>query len=796
MSLRGSGGFLWDVTKPLGQGATSMVYKGRNKSTGEEVAVKVFSQAAHMRPAEVQMREFVVMKKLTHRNIVPLLAIEEEQGTNNKVIVMQLTEHGSLYNMLEEPNNAYGLPEEEFLIVFDHVTAGMKYMRDNGIVHRDIKPGNILRYIGEDGRSIYKLTDFGAAKQVENDEEQFMSLYGTEEYLHPDMYERAVLRAPHRKQFTSKVDLWSLGVSFFHVATGMLPFKPYGGRKNREKMFEITRHKESGMIMGVQHTEGGAIEWSRELPPTCRLSVGVKHLITPIFARLLEADPHKVWNFDELFLNVEGIIRKRVIHVFCSHTWRCLKVYIDSNKNLTNLQELIAEQTDIQHSDQLLIFDGQLLKDCVQPMLPIHSYPDGITANNPIFCYNRDYDDTNTFPQHFIKEFPKFHTTSLSEDYSVSKQCSAIACFIKKEVELYCLKQDLMRRSVHMYINEVYHECGHLVDYNLFLSKNCDTTLKWKENFIQMLSRELRMINLLTDTNDPELHSICLDLTQFYESSRQSTDEESKKITELSYQVQSLLSKLQEDQLNKKQLKKLWNDSTGCNSSDRCTAKVQVVVEQILKIKQQFSENRRKTSLSFNDEQIHKYEKSRLSENCVKIKSLFTDHCLAKSKEQFGNFHAWYSKGCEMRAVSEHIESKLLQLAELLEDFISRLNRMSLRYKSDIERCLNKVESKIQRLDFNAGKPESFPPVMRSENVMSRSRLESKTSVLSAREESKRKRFIKIKELLDGLSLNKDYVAEMRDDLKSQSEALNSLSRQFEKLGQSDSLMSQSVKPF
>lgn len=50
------------------------------------------------------------------------------------------------------------------------------------------------------------------------------------------MYERAVLRAPDRKQFTSKVDLWSLGVTFFHVATGQLPFKPFGGRKNRIKM--------------------------------------------------------------------------------------------------------------------------------------------------------------------------------------------------------------------------------------------------------------------------------------------------------------------------------------------------------------------------------------------------------------------------------------------------------------------------------------------------------------------------------------------------------------------------------
>jgi len=58
---------------------------------------------------------------------------------------------------------------------------------------------------------------------------------------------------------------------------------------------------------------------------------GLKQLITPIFARLLEADPMKVISFEEFFQNVESIVRKRVVHVFCSHTWNCLKVYIDAN---------------------------------------------------------------------------------------------------------------------------------------------------------------------------------------------------------------------------------------------------------------------------------------------------------------------------------------------------------------------------------------------------------------------------------------------------------------------------------
>ena len=95
---------------------------------------------------------------------------------------MELCTGGSLFSILDDPMNSYGLEEDEFLLVLKDLTAGMKNLRDNNIIHRDLKPGNIMKYVAEDGRSIYKLTDFGAARELEDDQ-QFMSLYGTEEYL-------------------------------------------------------------------------------------------------------------------------------------------------------------------------------------------------------------------------------------------------------------------------------------------------------------------------------------------------------------------------------------------------------------------------------------------------------------------------------------------------------------------------------------------------------------------------------------------------------------------------------------
>lgn len=178
------------------------------QKTGDLVAVKTFNKVSLDRPLNVQMREFDVLKKVNHENIVKLIAIEEELESASKVglqklarlrfkvdrnwifhgqgylqiLVMELCTGGSLFSILDDPMNSYGLEEDEFLLVLKDLTAGMKHLRDNNIIHRDLKPGNIMKYVAEDGRSIYKLTDFGAARELEDDQ-QFMSLYGTEEYL-------------------------------------------------------------------------------------------------------------------------------------------------------------------------------------------------------------------------------------------------------------------------------------------------------------------------------------------------------------------------------------------------------------------------------------------------------------------------------------------------------------------------------------------------------------------------------------------------------------------------------------
>uniref|UniRef100_A0A7N8WY72 Inhibitor of nuclear factor kappa B kinase subunit epsilon n=1 Tax=Mastacembelus armatus TaxID=205130 RepID=A0A7N8WY72_9TELE len=352
--------YLWSLHDVLGQGATASVYKARNKKSGELVAVKVFNAVSYNRPHDVQMREFEMLRKLNHSNIVRLYAVEE-LPSKQKVLITEYCSGGSLLSILEEPENAFGLPETEFLTVLLCVVQGMNHLRENGVVHRDIKPGNIMRQAGDDGRSVYKLTDFGAARELKDDE-KFVSIYGTEEYLHPDMYERAVLRKPHQKSYGVSVDLWSIGVTFYHAATGSLPFTPYEGpRRNKPTMYKITAEKPMGAIAGRQRVESGPIEWSYNLPHSCQLSQGLKVQLVPVLAGILEVDQKRCWGFEQFFKATTDILQRQPVHLFSLQQAMPHCVYIHHYNTVSIFFEEVASQTGIEVQQQHLLYLGHEL---------------------------------------------------------------------------------------------------------------------------------------------------------------------------------------------------------------------------------------------------------------------------------------------------------------------------------------------------------------------------------------------------------------------------------------------------
>uniref|UniRef100_F6TM15 TANK binding kinase 1 n=1 Tax=Ornithorhynchus anatinus TaxID=9258 RepID=F6TM15_ORNAN len=448
------------------------------------------------------MREFEVLKKLNHKNIVKLFAIEEETTTRHKVLVMEFCPYGSLYTVLEEPSNAYGLPESEFLIVLRDVVGGMNHLRENGIVHRDIKPGNIMRVIGEDGQSVYKLTDFGAARELEDDE-QFVSLYGTEEYLHPDMYERAVLRKDHQKKYGATVDLWSIGVTFYHAATGALPFRPFEGpRRNKEVMYKIITGKPSGAVSGVQKAENGPIDYSGDMPISCNLSRGLQALLTPVLANILEADQEKCWGFDQFFAETSDILHRIIIHVFSLQQMTAHKIYIHSYNTAAVFHELVYKQTKILSPNQELIFEGRRL--VLEPGRLAQHFPK-TSEENPIIIVSRDPMSTVGLIYEKIS-IPKVHPRyDLDSDASVAKAVTGVVCYACRVASSLLLYQELMRKGVRwlmyeklMHINLESAELGEISDIHtklLRLSSSRGTI----ETSLQDIKSKLSPGGLLAD---------------------------------------------------------------------------------------------------------------------------------------------------------------------------------------------------------------------------------------------------------------------------------------------------------
>ncbi|CAF3436135.1 unnamed protein product [Rotaria socialis] len=365
--------YLWAVQDILGHGATSSVYKAYNKSTGELVAAKVYqvSSSARTPGGEKENRnrdyrpildhELDILKSTDHPNIVRYIALEpvvplepSRAPADREALFIEYCNGGSLNNVLELPENRYGLMEDEFMLVFKQITNALKYLHTKNTIHRDIKPDNIMLSININGERTYKLADLGVARLINEGENAFTTLVGTEEYIHPDLYRAAVhdnktnaLRTAlqTRVDFPFEVDLWSLGVTLYQCATGELPFQPFAGtRKDRAVMKRILDTKPAGCISGVENSPGGDIKWSNSLPESCRLSKDLKKELENLLRRVMESDRNKLMRFREFFTETDRIFNLMRIYYLNLKRFTLTCSYFVPTQSITELFDQLRRQ--------------------------------------------------------------------------------------------------------------------------------------------------------------------------------------------------------------------------------------------------------------------------------------------------------------------------------------------------------------------------------------------------------------------------------------------------------------------
>lgn len=674
--LRGSANYVWCTTSVLGKGATGAVYQGVNKVNGEPVAVKTFNQLSHMRPQDVQMREFEVLKKVKHENIVKLLAIEEEQQEGRgKVIVMELCTGGSLFNILDDPENTYGLEENEFILVLDHLTAGMKHLRDNNLVHRDLKPGNIMKFIKDDGTTVYKLTDFGAARELQEGQ-HFVSLYGTEEYLHPDMYERAVLRKPVGKTFGATVDLWSIGVTLYHVATGNLPFRPYGGRRNKETMFHITTKKASGVISGIQTKDNGPIEWGRELPSSCQLSAGLKKIVTPLLAGLLEADPKKIWSFDRFFTKVTECLSRKVINIFHVNRATNIKVYIHPDETYEQLQAHITDQTDIAADAQILLFKNQLFVNTVGDNRRALGYPN--TDADYLLLFSSENNNVTSSIDSEIPKFPEFHNlVSVDNDAAQAKVACSLGHLCKRRIEK-------------------------VSSCSIFIEQSVDSFTEYLLDQLKELERHCKHLSEITESRKQTAHVFHMakyTSNTFFKVDQISNENDKNEIAILSEDFLSetcpKVKQLHNRNVSENILKLEWessNRSIKSPAKSRAPERSKTLVERLRDSWQHLVRDRATRSLSYNDEQFHLLERIKITETGRRIKSLFETECLPGFTQLADALGDWYKI-----AQTVYLQTMILQkdvdvYQQKLENLSENLTLEIIEYNEDIKTRISNIK--------------------------------------------------------------------------------------------------------
>uniref|UniRef100_A0A674HF37 Inhibitor of nuclear factor kappa B kinase subunit epsilon n=1 Tax=Taeniopygia guttata TaxID=59729 RepID=A0A674HF37_TAEGU len=675
--------YLWSTEDLLGQGATASVYKARNKKSGELVAVKVFNNASYLRPQEVQMREFEMLRKLNHKNIVKLFAVEETvsgnpsgkpwgspakrgqlvlpgwgdrpvlgwdtglaepswplppQGSSKqKVLVMEYCSSGSLLNVLEDPANAFGLAESEFLIVLQCVVAGMNHLRENGVVHRDIKPGNIMRLVGEDGQSIYKLTDFGAARELEDDE-KFVSVYGTEEYLHPDVYERAVLRKPQQKAFGVTVDLWSIGVTFYHAATGSLPFVPFGGpRRNKEIMYKITTEKPPGAIAGIQRQENGTIEWSYELPITCRLSTGLKDQLIPILASILEVDQEKCWGFDQFFAGTNDILHRIVVDVFSLQQASSHRIYIHSYNTTTKFLDAVYKQTNIVPHHQEYFFEGHLYE--LDPNLQAHNFCK-TTESSPLTLLSTSEQPEDVVGVRYrdpVLEFPKLvPRVDVVADCSAAKSAVGAAHQTLRLGRALRRGRELLARGLHWVIGNLRTECCRILEQR----RGAHSVLAC----LQLTQGKTHVLYEAIPAGSRGPAGLDVVKTRL-----QRVDEELSQCSHSIFDFQGALDGLLAELVKDRQQ---MHEDKSIQQMECCLEKMQVIHKQ-------FKKARTCLRLGYNEEQIHKLDKLNLGSLARRVLSIFQNECVQQYQEALALHSSRMRKVCEIRKQLKRLSNRI-----------------------------------------------------------------------------------------------------------------------------------------
>ncbi len=202
----------YEILTELGRGGMAVVYLAHDLALDRKVAIKVMSPELRLMGEQVVERfnrEARTAAKLSHPSIIPIYAVRQTQDLT--YFVMKFIQGRSLESVMREEER---LPTDVVQTILSQVGSALDYADRNGVIHRDVKPGNVM--LDEEGWAV--VTDFGIAKAVEAEGLTMTgAAIGTPSYMSPEQCAGL--------DITGAADQYSLGVVAYEMLSGKLPFE-------------------------------------------------------------------------------------------------------------------------------------------------------------------------------------------------------------------------------------------------------------------------------------------------------------------------------------------------------------------------------------------------------------------------------------------------------------------------------------------------------------------------------------------------------------------------------------------
>ena len=267
----------------LGVGGMATVYLAEDSSLGRKVALKVMAERYSEDGEFVERfrREAQAAARLNHPNIIAVYDRGEADG--RPYIAMEYLQGRTLKQVIQAEGP---LPPERAIAIAMQVLAGLRYAHEHGVVHRDVKPHNVL--VGDDGR--IKVTDFGIAHAGDPQMTEVGSIVGTAQYLSPEQ--------ARGRGVGPQTDIYSLGVVLYEMLAGRVPFEG-----------------DSSVAIAMQHV-------SDPPPPLRALAPDVPESLALVVAHAMLKDPaQRYGSADEFAADLDRVRRGLVpVAATAAHT--------------------------------------------------------------------------------------------------------------------------------------------------------------------------------------------------------------------------------------------------------------------------------------------------------------------------------------------------------------------------------------------------------------------------------------------------------------------------------------------